>query len=488
MGQEPSVSTSLSSIASSLTNSKITSATSIVQTSLSTALGLPSTSITNPLTASFQTATNDSGAPPSNQDAALDQLMSSLNVASVSISSLASTLSGSANATAAASSLANLATTNGIPTSGSSSCPFAVSGLFATVNVGATNFRGGDTSTVPSFGFLKLDFSTNTAINGSGTTFAISQPNSSNPCQFRVNDSVTNKYVNFQVSRSGFIVATSFDPPDPTAAAAKTMTAGTGSDCFKANSYCSGFQLGFPVQKGLTLSDLAGTWQSLEWNLDKYATGPSNCPQSGCTSVSNTPCPAMLNYDGTCTNYVSFARQFVVANTGAMSVYSCEGLGQGGNTLCSNTLLQSLTLKMCTTNNDCPTVSIPGPSGTTTVSLTSTVDVLQGAQLVGRTLAFRAPNNDLIGFFVAGQGGISNNDVAHSGFGGQEFQEQFGVIFRPANAVSDKPKTGTVVNQPQFVVADWGTSITGVSAVTGNSFTATLADGANALAKGQNVY
>jgi hypothetical protein len=108
--------------------------------------------------------------------------------------------------------------------------------------------------------------------------------------------------------------------------------------------------------------------------------------------------------------------------------------------------------------------------------------------VVGRTLAFRAPNNDLIGFFVAGQGGISNNDVAHSGFGGQEFQEQFGVIFRPAKQVSDKPQNGSVVYQPQFVAADMPSSISGVTAKTGNSFTANLVASSNLLTAGQTIF
>ena len=485
-GSVPSTSTSLQSVASQLTSSALSTATTLVQSTLSSALGVPSSSLTNPLSSTLTVAPADSGVPPSLQDAAIDQVMASLNVSSTSLSSLANSLT-SQTSVAATSAVRTLASQNGIPTSASGTCPFATSGLYATANVGSTNLNNG----VPNFGFLKIDFSNNTAVNGSGEQFSITQPNANNPCQFRVASST--KYINFQVSRSGFIVATSFDPPSATASSPSMMTVGTGSDCFKPNSYCSGFQLGFPVQTGLTLNDMLGTWQSAEWNLDQYQYANS----SGASNGSSTPCSGLKTStslsSSICSIYVSFARRFVVASQApnvTMNIYDCDGLGQGGQTgtaTCSSTKENSsnLIVKMCSANNDCPVVSFNG----TSVTLTSVVDVIYPATgtVVSRSLSYRAPNNDLIGFFVSGQGGPANNDGAHALFGGVEFQEQFGVIFRPSSDTVP-PTNGSTVNNPQWNVTDWGSGIQSAT-ITGTTMSnVTLTAGANPLTAGQLLF
>ncbi len=481
-GSVPSASTSLQSVASQLTSSALSTASTLVQSTLSSALGVPSSSLTNPLSSTLTVAPADSGVPPSVQDAAIDQVMSSLNVASTSLSSLANSFT-SQTSVAATSAVRTLASQNGIPTSASGTCPFATSGLYATANVGSTNLNNG----VPNFGFLKIDFSNNTAINGSGEQFTITQPNANNPCQFRVSSST--KYINFQVSRSGFIVATSFDPPSATASSPSMMTVGTGSDCFKPNSYCSGFQLGFPVQTGLTLNDMLGTWQSAEWNLDQYQYANNNGSSTPCSGLKTSTTLS----NSICSIYVSFARRFVVASQApnvTMNIYDCDGLGQGGQagtSTCSSTKENSsnLIVKMCSANNDCPVVSFNG----TSVTLTSIVDVISPGTgtVVSRSLAYRAPNNDLIGFFVSGQGGPSNNDGAHALFGGVEFQEQFGVIFRPSSDAVP-PTNGATINNPQWNVTDWGTGIQSAT-ITGTTMSnVTLTAGANPLTAGQLLF
>ena len=480
LGAAPSASTSVQNVVAQLTNTTLTTATTLVQSGLA-GLNLPANAIAAPLTGSITAALPDSGIPPSPQDGAIDQLMSQLNVSSTPLSSLTQALAPAASASAALSSVQTLATNTNMPTSASSTCPFAVSGVYATANVGASNLNNGS----PNFGVLKLDFSNNTAVNGSGDNFVITQPNSSNPCQFQVASATKN--INFQVSRSGFIVATSFAPPGPSAATATLASAGTGSDCFKPGSYCSGFQLAFPVQSGVTVSDIKGTWQSAEWNLDQYT-------YNNGSNVSNLPCQGAKSSNATCSLYVSFARQFVInvpalSSTGSMQINDCDGLGQTGVDCSTSESLVQPTLVMCSDNGngDCPTASYVAGADTTTVTLKSVIDVIAGGSVVGRVLAYRAPNNDLIGFFVAGAGGPGNPDAAHDSFGHVQFQEQFGVILRPAGSAI-VGAAGSIVNNPQWIMTDWNSGISQATISGTTMSNVTLNLGTNPLTAGQVLY
>ncbi len=480
LGAAPSASTSVQNVVAQLTNTTLTTATTLVQSGLA-GLNLPANAIAAPLTGSITAALPDSGIPPSPQDGAIDQLMSQLNVSSTPLSSLTQALAPAASASAALSSVQTLATNTNMPTSASSTCPFAVSGVYATANVGASNLNNGS----PNFGVLNLDFSNNTAVNGSGDNFVITQPNSSNPCQFQVASATKN--INFQVSRSGFIVATSFAPPGPSAATATLASAGTGSDCFKPGSYCSGFQLAFPVQSGVTVSDIKGTWQSAEWNLDQYT-------YNNGSNVSNLPCQGAKSSNATCSLYVSFARQFVInvpalSSTGSMQINDCDGLGQTGVDCSTSESLVQPTLVMCSDNGtgDCPTASYVAGADTTTVTLKSVIDVIAGGSVVGRVLAYRAPNNDLIGFFVAGAGGPGNPDAAHDSFGHVQFQEQFGVILRPAGSAI-VGAAGSIVNNPQWIMTDWNSGISQATISGTTMSNVTLNSDTNPLTAGQVLY
>ena len=490
LGSEPTSATALSSVADKLNTTNLNSSTTLVQTGLSGSLGVPSDAIKSPLNDSIAAASLDSGVNSNPQDSAIDRIMSLLNVASTSISKLAA-LFTTGSVSNIASSVTSFATANGVPTSGAAGCPSAISGLYATANIGATNLKNGK----PDFGALKIDFATNTAVNGSGDSFTIT-PDKINPCRFTVASST--KSINFEVSRSGFIVATSFAPPDASATTASMMPAGTSYDCFKPNSYCSGFSIGIPVQTGITLNDAVGNWQTVEWNLNKYTHQKTKTVNS-VTVADNTsehPCSAGLSSgspsatsdpDWTCSLYTSYFHKFVISapNNGssALGIYGCDGLYQGANTAkkCSSTLENSsvaLTMVMCSVNNDCPTVSYIVNGTTVNSTLTSVMDVMAGTTVVGRGLAFRSTSNELIGMFVSGPGGPPTTDNAHSAFNNVQFQEQFGVFFRPAGAAV-APLQDSVITRGQWTAVDWksniatakisGTSMTNVSLSNSNS-------------------
>ena len=473
LGSEPTSATVLSSVADKLNTTNLSSSTTLVQTGLSGSLGVPSDAIKSPLNDSIAAASLDSGVNSNPQDSAIDRIMSLLNVASTSISKLAA-LFTSGSVSNIASSVTTFATTNGVPTSAAAGCPSAISGLYATANVGATNLRSDGK---PNFGALKIDFATNTAVNGSGDSFTIT-PDKTNPCRFTVASST--KSINFEVSRSGFIVATSFAPPDASATTASMMPAGTSNDCFKPNSYCSGFSIGIPVQTGITLNDAVGNWQTVEWNLNKYThqttTGSGATLKVATNSSSEYPCSAGLSSgsptatsdpNNTCSLYTSYFHKFVIAapsnGSSALGIYGCDGLYQGASTArkCSTTLENSsvaLTMVMCSVNNDCPTVSYIANGNTVNRTLTSVMDVMAGTTLVGRGLAFRTTSNELIGMFISGPGGPATTDNAHSAFGNVQFQEQFGVFFRPAGAAV-APLQDSVITRGQWTAVDWKSNI-----------------------------
>lgn len=498
LGAEPSASTVLSAVADQLTTAKLAAATTLVQTGLSSALGIPSSAIASPLTDGLVAARPDSGVNANASDSAIDRVMSQLNVTSTPLRDLAA-LFTAGNLTTIASSIASLATQKGIPTSVAAGCPYAISGLYAAANIGASNLSGG----MPSFSALKIDFAQNKAWNGDGVIFTIT-PSTANPCRFTVAYSTTAN-INFEVSRAGFIVATTFAPPASTATTATMIPAGTGSDCFKPSSYCSIFQIGIPVQTGVTMDDAVGTWQSVEWNLNKFMhqttsnNAPTNSAEYPCKAgVSSGNPSATSDPNNTCTLYVNYFHKFVVdrPNNGvsALGVYGCDGLYQGASDArkCATTLENpnaSTTMVMCTINTnastDCPTVSYNDGTARQQ-SLTSVMNVMAQGQVVGRALAFRAPSKDLIGIFIAGQGGPATSDVGHSGvFGNVQFQEQFGVIFRAASHAVP-PLKDSVITRGQWTATDWksdiasatisGTTMSGVTLSSGNS---------NALAIGQ---
>ena len=492
LGGEPTSATALSSVADKLNTTNLNSSTTLVQTGLSGSLGVPSDAIKSPLNDSIAAASLDSGVNSNPQDSAIDRIMSMLNVASTSISKLAA-LFTTGSVSNIASSVTTFATTNGVPTSAAAGCPSAISGLYATANIGATNLKNGK----PDFGVLKIDFATNTAVNGSGDSFTIT-PDKTNPCRFTVASST--KSINFEVSRSGFIVATSFAPPNASATTASMMPAGTSYDCFKPNSYCSGFSIGIPVQTGITLNDAVGNWQTVEWNLNKYTHQTTSGTTA--TNTSEYPCSAGLSSGSpsatsdpnwTCSLYTSYFHKFVIAapNNGssALGIYGCDGLYQGANTAkkCSSTLENSsvaLTMVMCSVNNDCPTVSYVVNGTTVNSTLTSVMDVMAGTTVVGRGLAFRSTSNELIGMFVSGPGGPPTTDNAHSAFNNVQFQEQFGVFFRPAG-VAVAPLQDSVITRGQWTAVDWKSNIASADISGTTMKSVTLSPNSNQLATGQ---
>jgi hypothetical protein len=121
------------------------------------------------------------------------------------------------------------------------------------------------------------------------------------------------------------------------------------------------------------------------------------------------------------------------------------------------------------------------------VQLKSVADVMNGNTVVGRAMVYRSPNNDVIGFYIAGQGGPTNNDFAHSAFGGVEFQEQFGVLYKQG-AATIPPTAGSVINQPQWTMTDWVSSINSATFAGTTMSSVVLNPGANALTAGQILY
>ena len=469
IGSVPSGATSLAAVASSLSSANIATSTASVVTGLSSALGVNSAALASPLTGALTAALPDSGVPPSAQDGAIDQVMSALNIGSTTMDTLSAAVSNRAASVLA--SVSGVATQAGLPTSAAAGCPFAASGVYATANVGASNLRNG----VPNFGFVKLDFSAMTAVDGSGQAFTVTQPNANNPCQFLVQSGA--RSINFQVSRSGFIVATGCAPPDAAATSPTLAVACTDNPL----PGCSTFSLGFPVQSGVTLADGVGNWQSVEWNLNQYTWGGS------------VPCQGAKLPASICALYVSFFRQFTVSaplsGVAAMNVYDCDGLYQMGNSasLCNSSPenAQPLTMVMCSVNNDCPTTQAMGQTGVGNITINSVMDVMVNGVVNARALVFRAPNNDLIGFFVAAQGGPYAGDAAHSGnFGNHLFQEQFGVFYRPASAALSPP-VGTVVRNPQWQMVDYNTGIVSAT-ISGTTLSAVnIGTSLNPLAAGQ---
>lgn len=496
LGAEPSASTQLSAVADRLTTAKLAAASTVVQTGLSNALGIPSTAIASPLTDSLVAARLDSGVNTNAQDSAIDRVMSQLNATSTSVKDLVATFT-SGNASTALTALTNLVSSKGIPTSVAAGCPYAVSGLYAVANIGASNLNSNGT---PIFGALKIDFAQNKAWN-SMNEFGIT-PDTNNPCRFAVKYS-TSANINFEISRAGFIVATTFAPPAATATSATMMPAGTKADCFKPNSHCSIFQIGIPVQTGVTMNDAVGKWISVEWNLNKYKHWAMvQDPNDSTKKVSNGseyPCVAGVSsgnadvqggdYANTCSLYMNYFHKFVVgkpnsSGESSLGIYGCDGLYQGANAdrKCSSTLETpanvSTTMTMCTTgtntSTDCPKVSYNDGTARQQ-SLTSVMNVMAQGQVVGRTLAFRAPNKDLIGIFIAGPGGPATSDVGHGGvFGNVQFQEQFGVIFRPAGS-SPAPAKDAVITRGQWSAQTYRTDVD-TATISGTSMTDVLPD------------
>lgn len=514
IGSNPSTSPpTLSAVSANLTNDKLSSATTVIQTALSASFGVPSSALASPLNGSIKPAKLDSGVNSDPQDSAIDQVMSQLNVASVSLSDLATKFAApSSNATAITSAITTLATTKGIPTSVAAGCPYAISGLYALATVGSTNL---DTNGKPTFSAFKIDFGSNSAWNGDGDTFTIA-PDSNDPCRFKIASTTAGKNinVNMEVSRAGFIVATTFAPAPSTATSATMMPVGADDACNKSTtSYCSIFVVGIPVQQGVTLDDAVGTWQSAEWNLNKftYQATPNNVSNKSeypCKAGISTGSPsATTDPDFTCILYVNYFHQFVISKpTGSgnssssdIAIYGCDGLYQGGSGNCSTskeTGTVTTTMKMCTTGTnaatDCPSVTYKNGNTTSApVYLTSVMNIfadIGGAPtVVGKTLAFRAPNKDLIGIFITGRGGPTVSDVGHSNaaFGGYQFQEQFGIILRPADKAVP-PAQDSIIKRGQWKALNYrsdiasatltNTQLTGIQLSSTNS---------NALTKGQ---
>lgn len=508
LGSVPSSSTT-----TVLTASDLAGALNVVQAGLSSILGIDSTALADPIATTFTASMLDAGVNADSKDAAIDTVMSMLNVSNTPLSALANVLA-TASSSSVASALDAFVATNNVPTSAAATCPYAVSGVYAMANVGSTNVK---TDGNPNFGVMKLDFAANTAVNGLGRVFAISPTTVA--CQFSLDAPATQtleaKKISLQVSRAGFIVATSAPPPasdqDPWLA-----IAGTDSRCFTPGSGCSGYQLGFPVQTGVDLTTMAGSqtstaWQSVEWSPTKFTTASDNTQ----TAITYLPCQGAQSLESnnsvSCSEYLSFFRRFEIAaptgvtstSSGASSlnVYDCDGLYQGGSGSCLSTPENqgAIVMQMCKDRSDCPTASYFDTSGALqSVTLTSVIDVVGGSNLdvvVGHALMYKTPGNDLVGFFVANAGGpdvrrlypnSANMANAFSGYGYNAFQEQFGVFYRAAHAAT-LPAVGTVVNNPQWQLVAYNASISRADVAGTTMSNVVMKQGSNALAVGQEL-
>lgn len=437
LGQDPSTITSgtLAAATSGLNAAAITSASALVQGALNTGLGLSLDLTANPLTSTtFSAALPDSGVSTNTQDMQLDRLMSALSMGksggvTTSVNHLVGAFTNpntGASATAAAGALSTLASAAGIPTSGSASCPAAVSGPYVTARVGNTNLSGNRLN----LGVLILNFgSTPLTVGGvsvpanavfvsGGNSYALSTPDSTNaPCTFSA--TVGSVTMTVEVSAAGFIVASNMAPAN-TSVSPSALAVGR-TDTNTINNWSAGngdVLIGIPYQPGLTTADIVGTWNAMEWNLA--------CDPSAANCAVNK-------------GYVNWFRQFTVnagsgpALTGTV-VAHLNGIAQTGNTLVTETSSSTPTVQLCTILNDCPQIA--------GLSLDNVLDVVSNATTVMQVVCFKASNNDMIGIEVG-------NYLANLT---EYFSETLGVILRPAARAALPPLNKTVSN-PQWKLA-----------------------------------
>lgn len=492
IGMDPSTVSSLSSVASSLTSTKLNSAADLVQTALNTTFGIATDGLARPFDSAIVPANPDSGLNTNKQDFAIDQVMQLLNASSTPISQLVNVVSQSTS-TNVASAMTNFVSTNSIPTSTAEGCPYATSGDYAIASVGSTNFRGTGTGTgtdTPNFGIVRIDFRTKKAWDGTGERYDI-QADTVNPCLFHIQSpqsSTLKKYISFTVSRAGFLVATSFAPPASTVKIPTMRPTGTGNECLTSDGYCSAFQIGIPVQSGIKMSELTGTWAQVSWNLSKFTHQTTSTNNAGVTSVNTSstsefPCLGSSNGGGTskantsdgddpftCSQYVSYLEKAVVERpnngTAAVAIYGCDGLYQGANnTRTCSTANQypnkPLKMVMCSDRSDCPTANITVNGTPTTVTLRSVIDTVdEGSNIViSRSIAYRTPDNDLLTIGVGGVGGPTMSETAFNGFGNQAFQERLVFSYKPNGLSIPFPAVGSVATKGQWIAMVWNSGI-----------------------------
>jgi hypothetical protein len=397
-----------STAATGVTSNNLTNSVSAVKTAL-TGLGVDLTNI-NPIASSFSPALPDSGVSIDTQDAKIDQLMSAMNSAKVSLTATTGTTlltamySGDKSATAAANAVSSLVTNqtnagNIIPTSSYSGCPYAHSGQYITFNFGDRTALGfsvitvnfGSSPLVVPRGGSSVSVPANTILKGDGTTtMTIASSTNSATCRFaaKVNGATM---MEFSVSPAGFIVGS---PTEfPSANTAQTVTAMSSTK----------LGLGIPVQSQISLDDATGTWNTAEWNLPN---GDGSHPFTNAFSKVVASAPN--------------------GNSSAATLSQCDG----GMTCSSQT--QNITISKCTNCTD---------SGGTPIN--NIFNVTDGANLNLKAALFKAPNNDLIGI-ISGSSCPANVTSCQ---GGSYLIS--GIVLR-SSATSSLPPNGKTVTNPQW--------------------------------------
>lgn len=509
IGMDPATVTSLTSVAGSLTSNKLTSAATLVQTALNTTFGIATDGLARPFDSAIVPANPDSGINTNKQDFAVDQVMQLLNASSTPISKLVNVVSQSTNTNVAAA-MTSFVADNAVPTSTSEGCPYATSGDYAIANVGSSNLKSDGTQ---NFKIVRIDFKAKKVWLDDTDSYSVTA-DTTNPCLFRITSTTSKKYISLTVSRAGFIVATSFDPPAASSKTASMRPMGTNQDCFTSDGYCSKFSIGIPVQSGIKLSELTGTWAHTSWNLSKYTqqttdinTGlPTNSSEFPCVGASNGRSAGDGDPAFTCSQYVSYLEKAVIAlpNNGvsAVSIYDCDGLYQGADITktCSKVNQNqnvALRMVMCSVRNDCPTAVISVNGNSTTVVLRSVVDTIapvgpnNSDVVISRSIAYRTPDNDLIAIGVSGLGGPTMPENSFAPFNNLAFQERLVFAYKPNGQSIPFPPVGSVVNRGQWTAADWNTGLQSATITTSGNVTkmtaAVLKSGTNDLAVGQKL-
>jgi hypothetical protein len=513
IGMDPATVTSLTSVAGSLTSNKLISAATLVQTALNTTFGIATDGLARPFDSAIVPANPDSGINTNKQDFAVDQVMQLLNSSSTPISKLVNVVSQTTSSNVAAA-MTSFVSDNAVPTSTSEGCPYATSGDYAVAKVGASNLKQDGTQ---NFTIVRIDFKFKKVWIDDAENYNI-QADVVNPCLFHISSSTSTKYISLTVSRAGFIVATSFDPPSVTSKTAAMRPMGTSQDCFTSDGYCSKFNIGIPVQSGIKLSELTGTWASTSWNLSKYrqqttrttngvtTVNTGDLSEFPCVGASNGGAPGDGDPAFTCSQYVSYLEKAVIAqpNNGAsaVSIYGCDGLYQGADitkTCSKDNQYPNVPLRMvmCSVRNDCPTAVISVNGTPTTVVLRSVVDTLAPSgpnnsdEVVSRAIAYRTPDNDLIALGVSGKGGPSMPENSFTPFNNVAFQERLVFSYKPNGQSIPFPPVGSVVNRGQWTATDWNTGLQSATITTTGNVTkmtaAVLKSGTNDLAIGQKL-
>jgi hypothetical protein len=319
---------------SNISATTLATAVTNVQTALA-GLGLSLTGI-DPLKATLTAATESTAGNA--QDKQIDGLMAALKNVNVPISSLTTVLAAptASTASAAATAVANFATTNAVSTAALSNCPIARNGNYY-------HAAPGDTS----LNLVRLDFVANSGVDVSNGNAPLTiTPDPVKPCAYTFGLS-TGQQVNVRVSASG-LAAFSIN-------GATTSTFPNSAAVALDNGATSAMGLVIPAQSGYTANDMAGTFYSMQF---------AKMPGFG-NLYRNV--------------FVKVVMTASTATTGTVQFFQCFGNG----TACSTTEI----------SGTASTFVLDPTTGIATITQSS-----GGA--VTKTAAFRSTNGDIAGIGV----------------------------------------------------------------------------------------